>query len=149
MSDDWSERAVCTEIPVEIFFSSQRRDIKQAKAACFSCPVRRECLEDSLKHQDRFGIFGGADHLRRRQALQIDREGHATVTAKRIRCPLCGEKNITTNIKRRSWMRVTCSNSTCGLSWVAKRVVPRKKTETKETDNNDGQAVEPAIQAGN
>lgn len=99
--------------------------------------------------QDRFGIFGGADHLRRRQALQIDREGHATANAKPIRCPLCGERKIITNVKRRSWMQVTCSAEDCQLSWVAKRVVPRKKTEPKEPENSDGQGVEPTISTSN
>jgi WhiB family redox-sensing transcriptional regulator len=142
MSESWSERANCKEIPVEVFFSSKRADIRRAKAACMECPVRRECLEDSLKQQDRFGIFGGADHLRRRQALQIDADGHATISAKPLRCPLCGEKKIITNVKRRSWMKVTCSREECQLSWVAKRVVPRKPSEPKAEPNEN---VEPTV----
>jgi WhiB family redox-sensing transcriptional regulator len=145
MSDDWRNGAECLNLPEarkDIFFSLVRPDMKAAKAMCAKCPVRRECLEDSLEQQDRFGIFGGADQYQRRQALQIDREGHASANAKPIRCPLCGEKKINTNIKRRSWMRVTCSAVDCQLSWVAKRVVPRKKTEPTEAGTNDSQAVE-------
>lgn len=148
MSEDWRDDARCLDLPEtrnEIFFSLQRPDMKAAKALCAKCPVRRECLEDSLEQQDRFGIFGGADQYERRRALQIDREGHASVNSKPIRCPLCGEKKIITNVKRRSWMRVTCSADDCQLSWVAKRVVPRKKTETIEVGTDDSQAVERAL----
>lgn len=144
MSDDWRHLAKCKDLEekeAEIFFSLRGPDKKAAKAMCAQCPVRRECLEDSLKEQDRFGIFGGVDHYERRRALQIDREGHATNHAKPMRCPLCKEQKILTVLKRRSWMRVACSNSECGLVWVAKRVVPRKKTEAKETN----EAVEPAV----
>jgi WhiB family redox-sensing transcriptional regulator len=141
----WRERAACKDMPTALFFSSYNKDIQAAKKVCNTCPVRRTCLEDSLEHQDRFGVFGGADHFRRRQALQIDREGHATINAKPIRCPLCGERDITTLVKRRSWMQVKCP--TCELSWVAKRVAPKKKTtvQEKSTGDSDGQAVEPAV----
>lgn len=149
MSEDWRHRAVCKGLEEDraaaVFFSLKRPDIREAKAMCNKCPVRRECLEDSLKQQDRFGVFGGVDQYERRRALQIDREGHASVNSKPIRCPLCGEKKIITNVKRRSWMQVTCSSEACQLTWVAKRVVPRKKTETTEAGTDDSQAVERAL----
>ena len=145
MSEEWRKDAACFGLSRELFFSTYHSETKRAKAVCTTCPVRRECLVDSLNHQDRFGIFGGATHLQRRQALQIDREGHATANAKPIRCPLCGEKKINTLLKRRSWMRVECSNEECKLAWVAKRVVPRKKTESPEAGADDTKAVEGAL----
>lgn len=147
MTEDWRERASCrgTAEP-EIFFSLKGPDKKAAKALCATCPVRRECLESSLEHEDRFGIFGGADHYERRRAMQINGEGYATSSVKPIRCPFCLGKNVITVLKRRAWMRVSCTQ--CDLTWVAKRVVPRKKTTTQETSTGDGQAVEPAVSTG-
>lgn len=152
MADTWRERAACLPLPdenaedkAELFFSLHREDMREAKRICGTCPVRRECLLDALEHQDRFGVFGGADHYERRRALQINGEGYATNDVKPIRCPLCLNKRILTIVKRRAWMKVSCTE--CDLTWVAKRVVPRKKTTTQETSTGDsgGKAVEPAV----
>lgn len=145
MSDPWRDEAVCRDFDrPEIFFSLKGPDKKEAKAMCARCPVRRQCLEDALEKQDRFGIFGGVDHYELRRAMQINGEGHATHNVKPLRCPYCFEKNILTLVKRRAWMRVSCLS--CDLTWDVKRVVPRKKT-TQEKSESDGQVVEPTVQA--
>ena len=143
MSEPWEHEAACIGKPPEIFFSVVYSDIKEAKAVCAECPVRLTCLTKSLERQDRFGVFGGVDHYERRRALQINNEGHATALVKPIRCPICRSENLVVNKKRRSWMSVTCAP--CSLTWVAKRVVPRKPTPEQETSPSE--VVEPTIPA--
>lgn len=36
-----------------------RPEVDRAKVVCASCPVRKQCLRDSLENDDRWGIWGG------------------------------------------------------------------------------------------
>lgn len=38
-----------------------------AKKVCFNCPVRLECLQYALDHDERFGVWGGATERERRR----------------------------------------------------------------------------------
>jgi WhiB family redox-sensing transcriptional regulator len=68
----WQLRAQCREEDPAIFFpvdgergKSLRRRQQQAKAICAQCDVIRECLNHSIRHHERFGIWGGlAEHER-------------------------------------------------------------------------------------
>jgi WhiB family redox-sensing transcriptional regulator len=65
----WQDEALCAEIDPEIFFPEKGGSSWQAKRVCRSCPVRAECLDYALTHEDagRYGIWGGySEHERRR-----------------------------------------------------------------------------------
>ena len=60
----WADRARCINMPLEIFFGTDERPLKYeqagpGRAVCFSCPVRRECLEDALVKNERNGLRAG------------------------------------------------------------------------------------------
>jgi WhiB family redox-sensing transcriptional regulator len=60
-SDDasaWRMHSRCVGEDPEIFFKGGGTTAK-AKAICAACPVRQECLELGLEHDERFGIWGG------------------------------------------------------------------------------------------
>jgi WhiB family redox-sensing transcriptional regulator len=42
----------------------------RAKAVCFGCPVRTECLADALDNRIEFGIWGGMTERERRALLR-------------------------------------------------------------------------------
>lgn len=71
---DWPERAACAEIGVELFFPEDGMNAPEAKQICAGCPVRRECLNDALEHNDLFGIFGGLAPRERRKLREQVRE---------------------------------------------------------------------------
>ncbi len=93
----WRDDASCTKLGTKeadrLFFQSNpddserelKRDkrktaIREAKDVCSSCPVRRECLGDALRHPDQaeYGIRGGLTPEERRVIL---RRGEAAIYA--------------------------------------------------------------------
>lgn len=78
------EGAACASpgIDPDLFFPDvdDRKGIHQAKAFCFSCPVRRDCLASALGRDERFGIFGGKTADERAAQLRSD-EHQEEVTA--------------------------------------------------------------------
>ena len=82
----WRDEAKCRGMDLSIFYvggrPDQERVIPQAKAACDSCPVRSECLEDAIKTRDFDGVRAGLIGRERRtlwkarQALIPKKERH-------------------------------------------------------------------------
>jgi WhiB family redox-sensing transcriptional regulator len=78
---NWQLRARCRDLPVEMFFASerdtgatQRRILReQAKQVCRSCQVCHACLDHALKQPERYGIWG-ATTPRKRQKMQSQSE---------------------------------------------------------------------------
>jgi WhiB family redox-sensing transcriptional regulator len=72
-------QAACRRDP-DLFFGPEHespaardRRVAKARAVCFSCPIRRRCLEAAEANGERFGIWGGIDFERRTpQATQPD-----------------------------------------------------------------------------
>jgi WhiB family transcriptional regulator, redox-sensing transcriptional regulator len=70
----WQLDARCRDADPTIFFTidgerghAQIRRQRRAKAICAQCGVARECLQYSIRHDERFGIWGGlAEHERAR-----------------------------------------------------------------------------------
>ena len=59
---DWWADALCndgTGTLAELFFSEQLDDIARAKAICATCPVIKECREQSLAVREPYGVWGG------------------------------------------------------------------------------------------
>lgn len=65
---DWVESRACVDphyinkagerVPLD-FFDGRRK--AEAKAICATCPVTQECLEFALKHDEKYGVWGGLD----------------------------------------------------------------------------------------
>jgi WhiB family redox-sensing transcriptional regulator len=71
---DWISQAECVGLG-HLFFLEPGESSAPAKAICNVCPVRAECLADSLTHPEPWhGIFGGMSvRERRRLASTMDR----------------------------------------------------------------------------
>jgi WhiB family redox-sensing transcriptional regulator len=55
------------EGPESEYHDPRARNTRRAKAVCFSCPVRQECLKDAIDRGDDNGIWGGLTVSERRQ----------------------------------------------------------------------------------
>lgn len=63
----WQRDALCAQTDPEAFFPEKGGSTREAKAVCESCTVRAECLEYALRHDERFGIWGGMSERERRK----------------------------------------------------------------------------------
>lgn len=63
---DWRELALCREIDGDLWFPELGESVREAKAVCGRCPVRAECLDYALAHNEVFGVWGGLSVLERR-----------------------------------------------------------------------------------
>ncbi len=72
---DWTAAAACRgSDPDSLFVQGAAQN--RAKAICFGCPVRTECLADSLDNRIEFGVWGGMTERERRALLR--RRPHVT-----------------------------------------------------------------------
>jgi WhiB family redox-sensing transcriptional regulator len=66
---DWRLRAACRDgDPDRLFVRGAAQ--REAKAVCFGCPVRTECLADALDNRIEFGVWGGMTERERRALLR-------------------------------------------------------------------------------
>ncbi|HEU4363761.1 MAG TPA: WhiB family transcriptional regulator [Mycobacterium sp.] len=65
--EKWQDRALCAQTDPEAFFPEKGGSTREAKKICQRCPVRAECLEYALAHDERFGIWGGLSERERRR----------------------------------------------------------------------------------
>ena len=67
--NDWPAQAACRGTdPDRLFVQGAAQN--RAKAICFGCPVRTECLADSLDNEIEFGVWGGMTERERRALLR-------------------------------------------------------------------------------
>ena len=67
--NDWPAHAACRGIdPDRLFVQGAAQN--RAKAICGGCPVRTECLADSLDNEIEFGVWGGMTERERRALLR-------------------------------------------------------------------------------
>lgn len=78
MNGEWAGRAACTGTDPEVFFPDRpmgrpgrayRLALAKARAVCFTCPVKAECLAAHL--WEPWGVYGGLDEDER-AALRRD-----------------------------------------------------------------------------
>ena len=69
MDHDWTTRAGCRNADPDALFV-QGAAQNRAKAVCFGCPVRAECLADALDNRVEFGVWGGLTERERRALLR-------------------------------------------------------------------------------
>lgn len=62
----WREKALCARSDPEAFFPEKGGSLREAKPICASCEVVERCLMWALKHDERFGIWGGLSERERR-----------------------------------------------------------------------------------
>lgn len=61
---DWWAGALCASFDPDFFFDRAEEDpdtAAAAKSVCFSCPIRRQCLNASMLANEEYGIWGGLD----------------------------------------------------------------------------------------
>jgi WhiB family transcriptional regulator, redox-sensing transcriptional regulator len=66
----WEERAACRGADVELFFSVDEEDQKEALEFCARCDVRAECLETAIANREMYGIWGGMLESDRRSLIR-------------------------------------------------------------------------------
>jgi WhiB family redox-sensing transcriptional regulator len=77
MSDtEFMTDGLCTRTDPELFYPGKGHLAEPAKEVCRRCPVRVECLEYALAHDERYGVWG-ATSARERQRLRR-RQGRPT-----------------------------------------------------------------------
>lgn len=62
---DWEHQAVCRDYDPELFFPVSRDDVDAGKSICRICPVRTDCLDEALAHDEIHGTRGGLDQWER------------------------------------------------------------------------------------
>jgi len=74
MNQEWRERANCKGIETSLFYPEKGHEGQgiDAKAVCWGCVVREECLSYALKIGERFGIWGGTSE-RQRKRMRAER----------------------------------------------------------------------------
>jgi WhiB family transcriptional regulator, redox-sensing transcriptional regulator len=61
VAPDWSDAACKSESGVltGLFFSPEVADIARAKAICFGCPLKHDCLAGAIDRREPCGVWGG------------------------------------------------------------------------------------------
>jgi WhiB family redox-sensing transcriptional regulator len=67
----WQDAALCAQVGDDIFFPEKGGSTRDPKRVCRACPVRAECLEYALEHDERFGIWGGMSERERRRLKRV------------------------------------------------------------------------------
>ena len=75
--EQWQELALCAQTDPESFFPEKGGSTREAKRICTGCEVRDACLEYSLAHDERFGIWGGLSERERRRLKRVDWDADA------------------------------------------------------------------------
>ena len=63
----WWFAGLCAQTDPELFFPEKGGSVREAKAVCAGCPVRAQCLEHALAHDERYGVWGGTSERERRR----------------------------------------------------------------------------------
>lgn len=69
----WADWAVCAETDPEAYFVEKGGSTRPAKRVCAGCPVREECLDYALEHDEAFGVWGGLSARERRNIARSRR----------------------------------------------------------------------------
>jgi WhiB family redox-sensing transcriptional regulator len=125
---EWQRSGLCAKPiyrdKVDWFFSKDFNEKYAAKNMCFSCPVRKECLQWALEHRQIWGIWGGKDEIEIRRTLSVSYLGEEIRRRRYPNCPHCTARpgKLVTSVEKISntgrWTTakiVTCSE--CGFAW--------------------------------
>jgi len=63
----WQSLAACRGLDPDLFFLDRSESVSEAKAVCWGCPVRRDCLAYAMSQDDSLaGIWGATTRKQRR-----------------------------------------------------------------------------------
>jgi WhiB family transcriptional regulator, redox-sensing transcriptional regulator len=70
---EWMAEALCGQTGIDdgTWYPLKGGSTRPAKALCRRCPVRAECLDYALAHDERFGVWGGLSEQERHQLKQL------------------------------------------------------------------------------
>jgi WhiB family redox-sensing transcriptional regulator len=85
---NWRSSAACLSADPDLFFpisstGPAERQIARAKVICAGCPVRIQCLDFALTHDQTHGIWGGTTPEDRQRDRRRRRRRAAAAAAKR------------------------------------------------------------------
>lgn len=66
-TQQWMSAALCAQTDAETFYPEKGQSTQAAKKICASCPVKVQCLEYAIVHDERFGVWGGLSERERRR----------------------------------------------------------------------------------
>jgi WhiB family redox-sensing transcriptional regulator len=66
----WQEDARCAQSDPEAWFPEKGGSDAAAKKICKGCPVKDECLDWALTHDEQHGVWGGLSGPERKQLKQ-------------------------------------------------------------------------------
>lgn len=146
---EWQKNALCglpeLSYSQKWFFSKDPKEKYQAKNLCFSCPVRKNCIQWALENRQIWGVWGGRDEVDIRRALSVTHEGEETRRRRFPNCPYCGARpsklstgtaDIPGGGRWTTAKIVTCS--VCSFSW-------RSRTSANAVDTYHQERQEKAI----
>ena len=67
----WADHAACAEFDPETFYPPKGASAREAKAVCSTCPVLIACLNDALRRNERYGVWGGMSERERRRLKRM------------------------------------------------------------------------------
>lgn len=76
----WRARAVCSGLPIDIFFPLEvpgprsHDPYKRARGVCASCSVRRECFREALESNELEGFRAGLTPVELKRVASARRE---------------------------------------------------------------------------
>jgi WhiB family redox-sensing transcriptional regulator len=73
----WTADALCAQTDPELFYPEKGGATWEARRVCAGCPVRAECLDYPLAHDERFGVWGGESERARRRLKRTRARGAA------------------------------------------------------------------------
>jgi hypothetical protein len=82
----WMPLAACSGLDSELFHPPRGENARAAKAVCWSCRVREDCLDWALRTGQHYGIWGGMSERDRRRL----RANPAVAGGPRV-CDCCGD----------------------------------------------------------
>lgn len=65
--ESWKADGICAQVDPDLWYPEKGGSTKKAKKVCSNCPVREQCLNYAMDHNERFGIWGGYSERERRK----------------------------------------------------------------------------------
>ena len=77
-TDHWRADSACRDADLNLFFPAgvtgpAERQIREAKAICAACPVRKTCLSFAIETNQEYGIWGGTTEDERAVMKRLSR----------------------------------------------------------------------------